>query len=169
MLKSDNYAIWRDSYKAAIMSAGAWTLITGEVVRPAVTIAKDGTITNQRVLTAWNKAWEDKLTNAIQIITSTVYYTHLSQKWNPTIASVYCGLYTCLRFTIPRDSTDAISLDSVRTGTSKVPGKSLQSSIERIILYGLIRLFNSLIRNASIRPLKQFSNTSMSFKTMLLS
>ena len=46
MLKSDNYLIWRDSYKAAIMFAGAWTLIIGEVVRPAVVIAKDGTITN---------------------------------------------------------------------------------------------------------------------------
>jgi hypothetical protein len=76
MLKSDNYAIWRDSCKAAIMSAGAWTLVTGEVVRPAVTIAEDGTITNQRVLTAWDKAWEDKLTNAIRIITSTVHHTH---------------------------------------------------------------------------------------------
>jgi hypothetical protein len=47
MLKSDNYAIWRDSCKAAIMSAGAWTLVTGEVVRPVVIIAEDGTITNQ--------------------------------------------------------------------------------------------------------------------------
>ena len=28
----------------------------------------------------------------------------VSQKWNPTIASVYCGLYTCLRFTISRDT-----------------------------------------------------------------
>ena len=25
---------------------------------------------------AWDKAWDDKLTNAIRIITSTVYYTH---------------------------------------------------------------------------------------------
>jgi hypothetical protein len=38
------------------MSTGAWTLVTGEVVRPTVTIAEDGTITNQRVLTAWDKA-----------------------------------------------------------------------------------------------------------------
>jgi hypothetical protein len=27
----------------------------------------------------------------------------VSQKWNPTIASAYCGLYACLRFTISRD------------------------------------------------------------------
>jgi hypothetical protein len=46
MLKSDNYSIWRDSYKAAIMSAGAWTLVMGEIVRPAVITAEDGTITN---------------------------------------------------------------------------------------------------------------------------
>jgi hypothetical protein len=71
-----------------------------------------------------------------------------------------------LRFII---HTDVMSLDTVRTGTSKVPGKSLQSLTERTILYRLIRLFNSSIRNASIRLLKQSSNTSMSFKTMLLS
>ena len=65
MLKSDNYLIWRDSYKAAIMSAGAWTLIIGEVVRPVVITAEDGTIMNQRALMAWDKAWDDKLTNAI--------------------------------------------------------------------------------------------------------
>jgi hypothetical protein len=28
----------------------------------------------------------------------------VSQKWNPTIASAYCGLYACLRFTISRDT-----------------------------------------------------------------
>ena len=65
MLKSDNYSIWRDSYKAAIISAGAWTLIMGEVVRLAVITAKDSTITNQRALIAWDKAWDNKLTNAI--------------------------------------------------------------------------------------------------------
>ena len=47
MLKSDNYLIQRDSYKAAIMSAGAQTLIIGEVVRPIVITTKDSTITNQ--------------------------------------------------------------------------------------------------------------------------
>jgi hypothetical protein len=46
MLKSNNYSIWRDSYKAAIMSAGAWTLIIGEVVRPIVITTEDGTIIN---------------------------------------------------------------------------------------------------------------------------
>jgi hypothetical protein len=58
------------------MSAGAWTLVTGEVVRPVVVTAEDGIITNQRALIAWDKAWDDKLTNAIRIITSMVYYTH---------------------------------------------------------------------------------------------
>jgi hypothetical protein len=76
MLKSNNYLIWRDSCKAAIMSAGAWTLVTGEVVRLVVITAKDNTITNQRALMAWDKAWDDKLTNAIRIITSMVHYIH---------------------------------------------------------------------------------------------
>ena len=46
MLKSDNYLIQRDSYKAAIMSASAWTLIIGEVVRLIIITTKDSTITN---------------------------------------------------------------------------------------------------------------------------
>jgi hypothetical protein len=47
-----------------------------------------------------------------------------------------------------------MSLDLVRARTSKVPNKSLQSLIKQTILYRLIQLFNSLIRNALIRPLK---------------
>ena len=76
MLKSDNYLIWRDSYKAAIMSTGAQTLIIGEVVRPIVITTKDSTIINQRALMAQDKAQDNKLTNTIRIITFTVYYTH---------------------------------------------------------------------------------------------
>jgi hypothetical protein len=39
----------------------------------------------------------------------------LSQKWNPTIASVYCGLYTCLRFTISRDTYLSITHSNRKT------------------------------------------------------
>ena len=76
ILKSDNYSIQRDSYKATIMSVGAQTLITGKVVRPAVITTKDSIITNQRALNAQDKAWDNKLINAIRIITSIVHYTH---------------------------------------------------------------------------------------------
>jgi hypothetical protein len=47
-----------------------------------------------------------------------------------------------------------MSLDLVKIETLKVPSKSWQSLIKRTILYRLIRLFNSLIRNALIRLLK---------------
>ena len=46
MLKSNNYLIQRDSYKATIIFAGAQTLVIGEVVRPIIITIKDSTIIN---------------------------------------------------------------------------------------------------------------------------